>query len=184
VAGGDLVADQMMARDLGAWICFADEAGRSLRPPKARTCSRRGHSPVVSVSGKGSGRVSMAELIATRPGLRTRLCYRIRVYHGRNREPRGLAEAGYTGLLCAVHARLRAPLILVWDNVDHHVSAVMRGFVDAHDRLTVVRLPASAPDLNPSEGVWSHIKRGLGNLAGCGTEQLAATVRTRLKSMR
>jgi hypothetical protein len=31
--------------------------------------------------------------------------------------------------------------------------------------------------------VWSHLKRGLGNLAACGTDELAAIVRNRLKSM-
>jgi hypothetical protein len=181
MAAGDVVAGQTLARDLGAWVCFEDEAGQSLRPPKARTWSRRGLTPVVSVSGKGSGRVSMAGLIATRAGLRTRLFYRIHVYHGRKNEPKGLGEADYMRLLCAVHTQLRAPLILVWDNLNHHVSAAMRGFVDDHDWLTVIQLPAYAPDLNPTEGVWSHVKRGLGNLAACGIDQLAATVRTRLK---
>ncbi len=99
MADGEVVAGQMMARDLKAWVCFEDEAGQSLRPPKARTWSRRGHTPVASVSGKGSGRVSMAGLIAARPGLRTRLFYRIRVYHGRKREAKGLGEADYIRLL-------------------------------------------------------------------------------------
>lgn len=172
-----------MARDLGAWVCFEDEAGQSLRPPKARTWSRRGVTPVVSVNGKGSGRVSMAGLIATRPGIRTRLFYRLHTYHGRKREPKGLGEADYMRLLRAVHTQLRSPLILIWDNLNHHVSAVMRNFVDDHDWLTVVQLPAYAPELNPTEGVWSHVKRGLGNLAACGIDQLAAIVRTRLKTI-
>ncbi len=30
--------------------------------------------------------------------------------------------------------------------------------------LHVIRLPAYAPDLTPTEGVWSHLKRSLGNL--------------------
>ena len=47
----------------------------------------------------------------------------------------------------------------------------------------MVQLPAYTPELNPAEGVWSHLKRGLGNLAACTTDQLAAIVRTRLKSM-
>lgn len=183
MADGDVVAGQTLARELGGWICFEDEAGQSLRPPKARTWSRRGLTPVVSVSGRGSGRVSMAGLIATRPGLRARLFYRIHVYHGRKRESKGLGEADYIRLLCAVHTQLRAPLILIWDNLNHHVSAVMREFVDAHDWLTVVQLPAYAPELNPTEGVWSHVKRGLGNLAVCGIDQLAAIVWTRLKSI-
>jgi hypothetical protein len=183
VADGDVAAGQTLARALGAWVCFEDEAGQSLRPPKARTWSRGGVTPVVSVSGKGSGRVSMAGLIATRPGLRTRLFYRLHVYHGRKREPKGLGEDDYMRLLCAVHTALRAPLILVWDNLNHHVSATMRAFVDGHGWLTVVQLPSYAPELNPTEGVWSHVKRGLGNLAACGIDQLAAIVRSRLKSM-
>ena len=60
----------------------------------------------------------------------------------------------------------------------------MRASVAAHDWLRVVQLPAYAPELNRTEGVWSHIKRGLGNLAARGTDQLATIVRTRLKSLR
>jgi transposase len=57
----------------------------------------------------------------------------------------------------------------------------MREFVDAHRHwLTVVQLPAYAPELNPVEGVWVHLKRDLGNLAACGLDQLTATVNTRL----
>src|SRR5438552_11228355 len=102
---------------------------QSLRQWTARTWSRRGVTPVVPVSGKGSGRVSMAGLIAPRPGLRTRLFYRLRVYHGRKREPKGVGEADYIRLLCAVHTALRTPLILIWDNLNHHVSATMRAFI-------------------------------------------------------
>ncbi|MFC4063419.1 transposase [Actinoplanes subglobosus] len=86
-------------------------------------------------------------------------------------------------MLCSVHAQLRAPIILVWDNLNHHVSAVMRAFVDAHGWLTVVQLPGYAPELNPTESVWSHIKRGIGNLAPCTIADLAAIVRSRLKSL-
>jgi len=164
-------------------VCWEDEAGQSLRPPKARTWSRRGHTPVVSVRGRGSGRVSMAGLIATRPGMRSRLFFRIHVYHGRKSEPKGLGEADYMRLVCAVHAQLRAPIILIWDNINHHVSAVMRQFVADHDWLRVVQLPTYAPELNPTEGAWSHVKRRLGNLAACGIDQLAATVKTLLKSI-
>jgi hypothetical protein len=49
------------------------------------------------------------------------------------------------------------------------------------DAVAVIQLPAYAPDLNPTEGVWSHIKRSLGNLAVTGVEHLAAVVKNRLK---
>jgi len=60
----------------------------------------------------------------------------------------------------------------------------MRDLIAAHsDWLTVVRLPAYAPDLNPAEGVWANMKNGLGNLAASGVDQLAAIVKNRLKSI-
>lgn len=72
--------------------------------------------------------------------------------------------------------------MLVWDNVNTHVSTVMRAFIDAHrEWLTVIQLPAYAPDLNPVEGVWSVVKNGLGNLACHGVDHLAAVIRNRLK---
>ncbi|MFF4674524.1 IS630 family transposase [Streptomyces sp. NPDC001279] len=58
----------------GGYICFEDEAGFTRRPPKGRTWGRRGRTPVVTVSGRRSGHLSVAGLIAMRPGSRTRLC--------------------------------------------------------------------------------------------------------------
>ena len=63
LAGRDLGEGTRLAAATGAWICFEDEAGQNLRPPKARTWGRRGRTPVVTVSGKGSGRVSVAGLV-------------------------------------------------------------------------------------------------------------------------
>jgi transposase len=167
----------------GAWIVFEDESGQGLRPPKARTWSRRGQTPVVAVSGKGSGRVSVAGLVAIKPdgGGRAHLLYRLCVYHGRKHEPKGFAEADFARLLDAAHAQLRAPIVLVWDNLGRHVSKAMRDYVARRQWLTVYRLPAYASELNPAEGVWANLKGRLGNLAARGVDHLAATVTSMLK---
>jgi hypothetical protein len=68
-----------LAAATGAWICSGGEAGQNLRPVKARTWARRGHTPVIAVSGKGSGRVSVAGLVCLRPGARGHLFYRVRI---------------------------------------------------------------------------------------------------------
>jgi putative transposase len=68
---------------VGPWICFEDEAGHTLRPPKARTWAPRGKTPVIPVSGKGSGRISVAGLVCVKPGNRIRLLYRIKVHRSR-----------------------------------------------------------------------------------------------------
>ena len=166
----------------GAWICFEDEAGQNLRPPKARTWARRGHTPVVRVCGKGSGRVSVAGLVCLRPGARGHLFYRVRIHRGRKGERRSMSEADYAGLIAAAHNQLHAPVILIWDNLNTHISAAMGRFVSSHpDWLTEVRLPAYAPDLNPAEGAWANMKNGLGNLSARDVDQLAAIVKNRLK---
>jgi putative transposase len=71
----------------------------------------------------------------------------------------------------------------LWDNLNTHVSAAMRAFIEAHpDWLTEVRLPAYAPDLNPAEGAWANMKNGLGNLAA-DVDELTAIIKNRLKSI-
>ena len=165
MAGRDLGEASRLAAATGAYLCFEDEAGQTLRPPKARTWARRGHTPVAVVSGKGSGRVSAAGMVCLRPGSRGRFFYRIRIHRGRKGERRSMSEADYASLVTAAHNQLKAPVILVWDNLNTHLSTVMRTFTGAHpDWLTVVQLPAYAPDLNPVEGAWANMKNSLGNL--------------------
>ena len=171
-----------LAAATGAWVCCEDEAGQTLRPPKARTWSRRGHTPVIAVSGKGSGRVSIAGMVCYKPRSRSHLYYKMIIHRGRKGERRSLSEIDYAGLLTAAHQQLRAPIIVCWDNLNTHISVAMREFIDAHpDWLTVVRLPAYAPDLNPAEGVWANLKNGLGNLATRDIDHLATIIRNRLK---
>ncbi|GHI02711.1 hypothetical protein Scel_10320 [Streptomyces cellostaticus] len=104
-AGGKTVRDQ------DAWLCFADESGRLLRPPKARTWSRRGHTPVVTVRAAGSGRISLAGLVCRRAGRRTRLIYRMLVHHGRKDEKRGFRERDFAALLDDTHQQLGGNLV-------------------------------------------------------------------------
>jgi hypothetical protein len=82
---GDLADDKTAAADLGAWPVFEDESGQGLRPPKGRTWGRRGCTPVVRVTAQNSPRLSLAALLATKPGHRPRLIYR--THPGRRRRP-------------------------------------------------------------------------------------------------
>jgi transposase len=178
VAGGKTVAAQRQA-----WLVFEDEAGQTLRPPKARTWGRRGHTPVIPVSGKGSGRISIAGLTCYRHGQRSRFIYRTIVHRRRKGERRSFSERDYIALIDGAHHQLGGPIVLVWDNLNTHISAAMRKMIDARDWLHVIRLPAYAPDLNPTEGVWSHLKRSIGNLAVNGVDHLQAIIKHRLKSI-
>jgi hypothetical protein len=176
-----VAAGKKLAVERGAWLCFEDEAGHTLRPPKARTWAPRGKTPVIPVSGKGSGRISVAGLFCVHPTERTHLLYRIKIHRKRKGERNSFAETDYAALLDAAHQHLKAPIVVIWDNLNTHISAAMRQLIAARDWLHVIQLPAYAPDLNPTESVWSHVKRSLGNLAVTGVDHLAAIVRNRLK---
>lgn len=74
----------------------------------------------------------------------------MRIHRSRKGERRSLSQADYAALLSADHQRLHAPLIVVWDNLNTHTGATMRTCATAHpDWLTIVRLPAYPPELNP-----------------------------------
>ncbi|MFJ4866931.1 transposase, partial [Streptomyces sp. NPDC088748] len=57
-------------------------------------------------------------------------------------------------------------VVLVWDGLSAHWSWAMRDWAADQDWLTLERLPAYAPELNPVELLWSSLKkRELANLA-------------------
>ena len=142
---------------------------------------------MVKVTGGSNKRVSLAALIALKPGQAPRLIYRVhRMRRGRRhggKERKGFTEADYAALLDAAHQQLAGPLVVVWDNLNCHVSAAMAELITARDWLTVFQLPPYAHELNPVEQIWAHLKRSLANLAKRNLAQLTALVKTRLRRM-
>jgi DDE superfamily endonuclease len=136
----------------------------------------------VKVTAGHDTRVSLAALIATRPGCQPQLIYRThRARRGDKRK--GFTETDYARFLDGAHQQLTGPVVLAWDGLNTHTSRAMRELIAARDWLTVFQLPAYAPELNPVESVWSHLKSSLANLAKRDIGQLTALVKTRLRPM-
>jgi transposase len=136
------------------------------------------------VTGGSNKRVSLAALIAIKPGQDPRLIYRVHRgrRHGKDQR-KGFTETGYARFLDAAHQQLNGPVVLVWDNLNTHVSRAMADLVAARPWLTVYQLPPYASELNPVEAVWSNLKRSLANLTKQNIDQLTALVKTRLRRM-
>jgi transposase len=51
-------------------------------------------------------------------------------------------------------------MVVLWDGAPIHRSHLLKEFLanGAAQRLHVERLPAYAPELNPGEGLWAHLK--------------------------
>ncbi|WP_323138318.1 MULTISPECIES: winged helix-turn-helix domain-containing protein [unclassified Streptomyces] len=117
-------------------------------------------------------------------GERARLIYAVREYRGRKNQPKGFGSRDFRALLVRARIQVGGPIVLVRGNVSIHLTADLREFFATNtDWLTGFQLPAYAPDLNPQEGVWSVVKRDLGNLAAADLGQITGTVKRRKLKM-
>lgn len=173
----------MTAAALDAWLVFEDEAGFSMTPPTARTWSRCGRTPVVRVRGRSRRRLSVAALACYKPGERSRLIYRP-CPDARPDGRKSFSWQDYRDLIQTAHHQLGSPIVLVWDNLNTHLTAGMRHYIAERDWLTVYQLPPYAPDLNPVEGIWSVLRRTTtANRAFADPQDLITAVRRGLRQL-
>jgi transposase len=168
---------------LDAWLLFEDEAGFSMTPPTTRTWARRGRTPVVRVRGRSRRRLSVAALACYKAGERSRLIYRP-CPDARPDGRKSFSWKDYRDLIQTAHQQLGGPIVLVWDNLNTHLTAGMRRYIAERDWLTVYQLPPCAPDLNPVEGIWSVLRRTTtANRAFSDPEDLITAVRRGLRQL-
>ncbi|MET9039285.1 transposase [Streptomyces mirabilis] len=108
----------------------------------------------------------------------------VRLTAGCLHRPKGFGRREFRDLIVRARIQLGGPIVLVWDNIRLHLTAGMREFIAANaEWLTVFQLPTYAPDLNPREGVWSLVKRDIGNLAAADLGQITRAVKRKLKML-
>jgi hypothetical protein len=153
--------DQKRAHAKSAWLVFFDESGISLIPPVRRTWSVRGQTPILRHRFHWK-RASMAAALGYHPdGTKARLCFHL--------QPDSYDTDSLIGVLEQLAGFYAGQqVVLLWDGLSAHWSYKMRAHLDAQrDWLTVERLPAYAPELNPAEGLWANLKGAeLANFAG------------------
>ena len=107
-------------------------------------------------------RASMAAALGYHPeATRARLCFHLQQDAYDSDSLIGVLEQ-----LAGFYAGQR--VVLIWDGLSSHWSHKMRAHLAAQRHwLTVERLPAYAPELNPVEYLWANLKGGeLANGAG------------------
>jgi transposase len=135
------------ARRRGADIFFLDEAGLRSDAPLQRTWGARGQTPVVATSGQ---RQSVSAISAV--NLLGAFWYN--VYTGR------LNAAQFILFLKDFLRYRRRPVFLVVDRHPAHIAKVVAEHVQTlGGRLELHFLPGYAPDLNPDEFVWNHLRQ-------------------------
>jgi transposase len=87
--------------------------------------------------------------------------------------------------LKALKTQIKGKLLIIWDRLTAHRSRLVRDFVEAQKgRIQLEFLPGYAPELNPVEYLWGHLKcHELANLCASHIEQVKHSARQRLRSM-
>jgi transposase len=134
------------AKRLGAKIFFLDEAGFQSDPPLARTYGLKGKTPVVVTSGQ---RQSLNVISA----VNARGEFWAATYTGK------LDAEAFVAFLKNFMDSRGGKVFLVVDGHPAHKAKVVKAYLKTlQGRLELHFLPPYAPDLNPDEFVWSHMK--------------------------
>ncbi|WP_451644057.1 IS630 family transposase [Streptomyces virginiae] len=177
----EVAPGKRLAAACGSWIVFEDEAGFSMTPPRARTWGRRGYTPEIRVRGRSRRRTSIAALCCYKPGERSRLIHRPPTHLLLKGARRSFSWKDYRDLLVRAHIQLGGPIVVVWDNLNTHLTAGLKRYEADHDWLTTVRLPPYAPDLNPVEAIWSLVRRAMANTTFDAPDDLDHKLRRELR---
>lgn len=79
---------------------------------------------------------------------------------------------------------IRGHIMLLWDGGSVHRGAGVAELLARHPRLHVERFPAYAPELNPDELVWNHLKHRLANGSPDTVEELLADLEDESRALR
>lgn len=143
--------------DENAHVVLIDETGVQLAPLRRRTWAKRGCRPWLRQFAGSRQKLSAIAALTISPKT-----------HRRNLYFQTLLDGSYNSARVAAFLRellkqLSGRIIVVWDNGPMHKGHAIRQLLKRHPRLTLEWLPPYAPELNPVEQLWSHLKFGHGS---------------------
>lgn len=129
-------------------LVFSDESGFSLSPARVRSYAPRGHTPILRVF-KTRDHLSVMSGVTVRGDLFTLT--------------RDESWAGPDSVHFLKHRRWQTDrkLLVIGDGSPIHRGEDVKAYLadGAARHVHLERLPGYAPDLNPDEGAWQHLKR-------------------------
>jgi transposase len=148
-----------------------------LVPTISRTWAPRGQTPVLTTAGNWT-KVSAISALTVSPKRRRRGLY-CQFHPNKNiRAPQVIK------FLQHLLRHIRGHIVLLWDRSQPHRAGVVKAYLRHHPRLHVYPLPAYAPELNPDEQVWNHMKRALANSLPRDTKALQRQLYKPLRRLR
>jgi transposase len=143
------------AARLAAHLVFVDESGFLLIPSVRKTWSPVGQTPVLP-HRYSHDRISAISGISLSPK-RFRCTLYCQLYED------NIQNEEVAVFLCHLLHQIRGHLIVLLDNGQAHRGESVQELLARTTRLHLEPFPPYAPELNPDEGVWNHLKRTLAN---------------------
>jgi transposase len=164
---------RVRAKRVGAKIFFLDEAGVRSDQVLGRTWGLRGQTPEVATSGR---RQSVSAISA----VNARGAFWYEIYTER------LNASRFLELLKHFIRGRKGPVFLVLDGHPAHIAKAVAQYVQSlKGRLELHFLPGYAPELNPDEFVWNHLKgQGVSKKPLRRDESLRSRVQTDLAAIK
>ena len=135
------------ARQSGADVYFWDESGFRADTVHGKTWAPKGKTPVIQRPGQRQS-ILAASAVNAKGG------FWFATYQG------ALNAELFIELLKRMMKKRSKPVHLVVDGLPAHKKLNVREYIaSTKGKLTMHILPGYAPDLNPDELVWSHVKR-------------------------
>lgn len=152
MGGVGLAAYKKNAARTRVHIVFVGETGLLMLPTVRRTWAPRGQTPILRDCARGHRKSSAIGSLTISPRRRQMGLYL-------HRHPnRNIAADEGIWCPCALLGSRGKNVILVWDWLNAHRRARVRLWRSRNRRLTIEWLPLHAPELDPTEYVWSRLK--------------------------
>lgn len=132
---------------------FLDESGFLLLATLRRTLAPRGQTPIHRHQVRRD-KLSAISAITVSPKRRRMGLYFEVLADNENAHGEDTVHA-----LRALHRRHPGPLTVVWDRSRiHNRSEAVQTYLAHHPEIVTEEFPGYAPELNPAEQVWAHLK--------------------------
>ncbi len=161
-----------LAKKERATLYFSDEAGVRSDFHAGTTWAPKGQTPVVPATGQRFG-MNLISAISPRGD------FRFMTVDGRMNAGRFIEF-----LKRLIHNAPRPVFLIVDRHPSHRARKVLEFVRSTEGRLRLFFLPPYAPDLNPDEHVWNHLKNhGVGKRAIRSREQFRGIVLSHMRSL-
>jgi transposase len=136
-------------------LAFLDESGFLLIPTVRRTWAPRGQTPILRHRYEHD-KISAISAVTVSPR-RQRLGLYLHFHPG------NIGQTEVAVFLRFLLRHLRGSIVLLWDAGPIHKGEEVDQVLERYPRLHCEFFPSYAPELNPDELVWGHLKGQLAN---------------------